>query len=96
MGYNYHQYPLPGVFLFTLWTIFVGIFFGWLKIKSKSVLTAALAHGAINAYVGFGILFAQTDNQLLGVPFGIPGLLAFFILALVFLWNLKRTYPKDF
>ncbi len=96
MGYNYHQYPLPGVFLFTLWTIFVGIFFGWLKIKSKSVLTAALGHGAINAYVGFGIIFAQTNNQLLGVPFGIPGLLAFFILALVFLWDLKRNYPKDF
>jgi len=96
MGYNYHQYPLPGVFLFTLWTIFVGIFFGWLKIKSKSVLTATLGHGAINAYVGFGIIFAQTNNQLLGVPFGIPGLLAFFILALVFLWDLKRNYPKDF
>lgn len=96
MGYNYHQYPLPGVFLFTLWTIFVGIFFGWLKIKSKSVLTAALGHGAINAYVGFGIIFAQTNNQLLGVPFGFPGLLAFFILALVFLWDLKRNYPKDF
>ena len=96
MGYNYHQYPLPGVFLFTLWTIFIGIFFGWLKIKSKSVLTAALGHGAINAYVGFGIIFAQTNNQLLGVPFGIPGLLAFFILALVFLWDLKRSYPQDF
>jgi membrane protease YdiL (CAAX protease family) len=96
MGYNYNQYPLPGVFLFTLWTIFVGIFFGWLKIKSKSVLTAALGHGAINAYVGFGIVFAQTNNQLLGVPFGLPGLLAFLILAIVFLWNLKRNYPKDF
>lgn len=96
MGYNYYQYPLPGVFLFTLWTIFVGIFFGWLKIKSNSVLTAALGHGAINAYVGFGIIFAQTDNQLLGVPFGIPGLLAFFILALIFSWDLKRVYPNDF
>ncbi|MCC7572118.1 MAG: CPBP family intramembrane metalloprotease [Candidatus Methanofastidiosum sp.] len=96
MGYNYHQYPLPGVFLFTLWTIFVGIFFGWLKIKSKSVLTAALGHGAINAYVGFGIIFAQTNNQLLGVPFGIPGLLAFLLLAIIFLWDLKRSYPKEF
>lgn len=96
MGYNYNQYPLPGVFLFTLWTTFVGIFFGWLKIKSKSVLTAALAHGAINAYVGFGIIFAQTNNQLLGVPFGIPGLLAFLILAIIFLWDLKRSYPKNF
>jgi membrane protease YdiL (CAAX protease family) len=96
MGYNYNQYPLPGVFLFTLWTIFVGIFFGWLKIKSKSVITAALGHGAINAYIGFGIIFAQTNNQLLGVPFGLPGLLAFLILAIVFLWDLKRNYPKDF
>ena len=96
MGYNYNQYPLPGVFLFVLWTTFVGIFFGWLKIKSKSVLTAALAHGAINAYVGFGIIFAQTNNQLLGVPFGAPGLLAFLILAIIFLWDLKRSYPKDF
>lgn len=96
MGYNYNQYPLPGVFLFTLWTIFVGIFFGWLKIKSKSVLTAALGHGAINAYVGFGIIFAQTNNQLLGVPFGLPGLLAFLILAIVFLWDLKRSYLQKF
>jgi len=96
MGYNYNQYPLPGVFLFILWTTFLGIFFGWLKIKSKSVLTAALGHGAINAYVGFGIIFAQTNNQLLGVPFGLPGLLAFLILAIIFLWDLKRSYPKDF
>ncbi|KYC52441.1 MAG: CAAX amino terminal protease self- immunity [Candidatus Methanofastidiosum methylothiophilum] len=96
MGYNYNQYPLPGVFLFVLWTTFVGIFFGWLKIRSKSVMTAALGHGAVNAYIGFGIIFAQTNNQLLGVPFGLPGLIAFLILAIIFFLDLKRNYPKNF
>lgn len=96
MGYNYNQYPLAGIFLFVLWTILIGIFFGWLKIKSKSVLPVALGHGALNAFLGFGIIFAQTNNQLLGVPFGLPGLLAFLIIAIIFLVDLKRSYPQNF
>jgi len=96
MGYNYNQYPIPGVFLFVLWATFIGVFFGWLKIKSKSVFTAALAHGALNAFIGFGIIFAETNNQLLGVPFGLPGLLSLLILAIICLWDLRRSYPNNF
>lgn len=96
MGYNYSQYPILGVLLFVLWTTFIGIFFGWLKIKSKSVLTATLGHGSINAFIGFGIIFAETKNELLGVPFGLPGLLSLLILAVICLWDLRRCYPKEF
>ena len=96
MGYNYNQYPVPGVFLFVLWATFIGVFFGWLKIKSKSVFTAALAHGSLNAFIGFGIIFAETNNQLLGIPFGLPGLLSLLLLALICLWDLRRSYPKNF
>jgi len=90
-GYNYPQHPdLIGVAFFTMWTILVGYFLGWLRIRSNSCLPAALGHGAINAYVGFGIILAPTQNELLGLPLGLPGILALALIAVFVLYDLRR------
>ena len=90
-GYNYPQHPsLIGVGLFTGWAILLGYFLGWLRIKSNSCFPAALAHGAINAYAGFGIIIAPTQNELLALPLGLPGFLALAVIAAAVLFDLRR------
>jgi membrane protease YdiL (CAAX protease family) len=90
-GYDYPSYPnLIGVGLFCLWTVLLSFFLGWLRIKSSSCLTTALAHGAINAYTGLGLIIAPVKNELLGVPFGIPAFLALGIIAAIALADLHR------
>ena len=90
-GYNYPQHPdLIGVSFFTLWTILVGYFLGWVRIKSNSCLPAALGHGAINAYVGFGLILAPAKDELLGLPLGLPAFLALALIAALLLRDLRK------
>jgi membrane protease YdiL (CAAX protease family) len=90
-GYNYWQYPgLIGVALFTVIVILLGYFLGWLRIRSNSCFPTALGHGAINAYLAFGTMIAPTQNQLLGLPYGLPAFLALGLLAAVVLYDLRR------
>jgi membrane protease YdiL (CAAX protease family) len=92
MGYNYPSHPnLIGVMAFTIWTILVGFFLGWLRIKSKSVFPAALGHGAINAYIGLGAIIAPALDEILTLPFGIPGFLALLIIALIAYLDLTKS-----
>jgi membrane protease YdiL (CAAX protease family) len=90
-GYNYAQHPnLVGVFLFTLWTVLVAYFLGWVRLKSNSCLPTALGHGSINAYMGLGFVLAPTRNELLGLPLGLPAFLALAIIATIVLYDLHR------
>jgi membrane protease YdiL (CAAX protease family) len=91
MGYDYpHHADLVGVTSFTIWTILVGFFLGWLRLKSKSTFPAALGHGAINAYIGFGLLIAPEVDEIVTIPLGIPGLLALLVLAVIAYVDLSR------
>ena len=96
-GYNYPQHPnLIGVGFFTFWTILAGYFLGWLRIKSKSCFPAALGHGAINAYAGLGAIIAPTKDELLGLPLGLPGLLALALIAVLVLYNIRHYGLTDY
>lgn len=49
MGYNFPNHPIIGaLFLMPLGTIFLGIFLGWMYIRSNSIWMPALAHAAAN------------------------------------------------
>ena len=92
MGYNYPRHPdLVGITAFTVWCILVGFFLGWLRLKSKSVFPPALGHGAVNAYIGFGLLIAPASNELMTIPFGLPGWLGLLVIATVAYMDLSRT-----
>jgi len=91
MGYNYPYHPdLVGVAAFTVWCILAGFFLGWLRLKSKSVLPAALGHGAINAYAGFGLLIAPAADEIMTIPLGLPAMLALLVFAAVAYMDLSR------
>lgn len=84
MGYNYPHHPdLLGVTAFTVWCILAGFFLGWLRLKSESVFPAALGHGAINAFIGFGMFIAPASDELMTTPFGFPGILPLLLLAVM-------------
>jgi membrane protease YdiL (CAAX protease family) len=90
-GYNYPHHPnLIGVSSFTLWTILVGYFLGWVRIRSNSCLPAALGHGAINAYAGFGLILAPAKDELLGLPLGLPTFLALALIAALLMRDLRK------
>ena len=61
MGYNFPSQPVLGsILLMPLGTIFLGIFLGWIYLRSKSIWMPALAHASINLFSGF--LYGMTMN----------------------------------
>lgn len=91
MGYNYgFDYPgAPWVGLLAMvwFTLVLGVFIGWVTIRSDSVWPAVIAHGAINGIAAIGTLYlSDVPNTLLGpAPTGIVASLPFTVLALLIL-----------
>ncbi|UCG91554.1 MAG: CPBP family intramembrane metalloprotease [candidate division WOR-3 bacterium] len=49
MGYNFPNQPVLGaLLLMPISTIFMGIFLGWLYLRSRSIWIPALAHATMN------------------------------------------------
>lgn len=86
-GYNYPEHPQLGVLMMTVFTTLFAPLIAFARIKSKSVIAAAIMHGTLNATAGLGfILVAGGDDLTLGL-LGVGG---FAVLALanliLFLW----------
>jgi len=91
-GLNYPGFPWLGL-ITTIWfTLSIGIFFGCLTIKGKSVWPAVLAHGGLNGLASIGLLFQKSpSSMLLGpTPAGIIGCIPFTILSIVILTIIKE------
>jgi len=72
MGWNFPEHPLLGALILTpLSMIFLGIFLGWLYLRSNSIWMPALAHAAINltATLLFSELIMQKDDFYLRLMF---------------------------
>jgi membrane protease YdiL (CAAX protease family) len=80
IGHNYPQHPVAGVGMMILFCILLTPIMIYIVIKSKSVLTAAFFHGALNASAGIHILFLVGGNDLTN---GITGLAGFLTLLLM-------------
>lgn len=74
LGHNYPGVPgwLGMLTMIGLCTVLGGVF-GWLRLRSGSVWPAAVAHGSVNASIGFSVLFSSaaspfdaTQTTLLG------------------------------
>ncbi|WP_051693781.1 CPBP family intramembrane glutamic endopeptidase [Desulfohalovibrio reitneri] len=51
-GYNFPEYPVLGMAVFTVSLIFLSIIFGWLRRSSGSIWPVCLAHASCNAVGG--------------------------------------------
>lgn len=61
-GHNYPQSPRLGAGMMVIFTLLLGIFLGWLYLKTKSPWAPALAHGTINAVASLPLLFLGQVN----------------------------------
>jgi uncharacterized protein len=97
-GFSYPGYPWLGPLLFIYITFGLGIFLGWLALRSKSVWPAVIGHAAINGFAGAAAFAVKGNvNPLLGpVPVGIIGSLGFAAVALWIFFSKKGlTEPED-
>jgi len=83
-GFKYPGYPWAGPLLFMWITFTLGIFLGWLTLRSKSIWPAVIGHAAINGIAGAAALVTTgQSNTLLGpLPSGVIGALGFALVAI--------------
>lgn len=91
-GLDYPGAPWTGLLVFTWFTFVVGIFFGWLTLKGRSVWPAVIGHGALNGLAPAAVIFVQgSPNPLVGPT--AAGLVAGIGFSVVGLWLLLREAP---
>ena len=81
-GHNYPQHPIVGVVMMIVWCMLLTPLMSYIRIKAKSVITAAIFHGTLNGTVGLAIMYLQGGNDLTTGMTGFAGFLVL-ILAIV-------------
>ena len=84
IGHNYPQYPIAGVGMMTIWCILLSPVMTYITIKSKSVITASIFHGCLNAFAGITVLYIAGGNNLTNGVTGIAGFIALFLVNFAF------------
>src|SRR5690554_464161 len=84
IGHNYPQHPIAGVGMMTIWCILLSPVITYIVIKSKSVITAAIYHGTLNAIAGIGVLYLVGGNDLTNGVTGIAGFITLLLINIAF------------
>jgi len=79
-GHNYPQHPVAGVFMMIIFCLLLAPIFTYIRIKSKSVVAAAILHGSLNATVGLSIIMIAGGSDL---TVGVTGFSGFIVLLIV-------------
>jgi membrane protease YdiL (CAAX protease family) len=77
-GHNYPEHRVLGVFLMVLWCVLLSPIFLYLRLRTKSAVAAAVAHGSLNATAGLSIMPLAGGNDL---TVGMTGLAGFLVLT---------------
>jgi len=96
-NFDYIGFPYTGIIMMTIFATVLGIWLSYLTIKTKSVVAASIAHGAINSMRELPAFIAVSGiNVLIGPKSsGIVGMIGFIILALVCFYHMKNRHSKD-
>jgi membrane protease YdiL (CAAX protease family) len=78
-GHNYPEHPVAGVFMMTLFYLFLAPIFSYIRLKSKSVIAAAIAHGSLNGTAGLAIIMVEGGNDLIIGATGAAGIIVLLI-----------------
>lgn len=78
--HNYPQHPVEGVFMMIISCLLLSPIFSYIRLRSKSVIAAAIIHGSLNATAGLAIIVVKGGNDLI---IGVTGIAGFFILLMV-------------
>ena len=79
-GHNYPDHPLFGVFMMIAWCILLSPIFSLVRLRSDSVIAAAVLHGSLNGTAGLALMVVEGGSDLL---VGVTGLAGFAVLLLV-------------
>ncbi len=92
LGHNYPNAPVLGVLLMTLFCVLMGILLGWMRLATKSVWPAVIAHAALNGSAGATLLFYRSGSEPDPTLVGITGWTGWILPALViaFLFATRR------
>ncbi len=96
MGHNYPQHPQWGVLMMVVVCIPMSFIIQYFRIKSGSVIVAAIMHGTCNAVAGTTMLFVGLDrfNDLLDGACGLADILAMLVVAVV-IFLFDRYVTRD-
>lgn len=94
MGHNYAQHPFIGIGMMILLCILLTPIIQYLRIKSKSAISAAIFHGTLNAGEGASILYIEKFNDLLGGPVGLAGFLMLLVINSI-LFAIDKWVTKE-
>ncbi len=78
-GHNYPDHPRLGVAMMVVFCVLCSPLFAYVRPKARSVVAAAVMHGALNGTVGLSFMMLSTADDL---RVGMTGLAGFFVLAL--------------
>ncbi len=81
-GHNYPQHPQIGVLMMTILTLLLSPIYSYIRIKSKSVIAAAIMHGTTNALAVLPISLIKGGNDLTVGITGLAGLIAIAIVII--------------
>ena len=76
LGHNYPQHPQLGVLMMTVWTVLLAPMFSYARLKSKSVIAAAIMHGTLNASAGIPLMLVKGGTDLTVGMTGLAGFIA--------------------
>jgi membrane protease YdiL (CAAX protease family) len=79
-GHNYPDHPLPGVFMMIAWCILLSPIFSLVRLRSGSVIAAAVLHGSLNGTAGLALMVIDGGSDIL---VGVTGLAGFAVLLFV-------------
>ncbi|WP_235883906.1 CPBP family intramembrane glutamic endopeptidase [Saccharopolyspora elongata] len=101
LGYNYPTLPIVVAFIMMVcFCTLVGTLLGWLRLASRSVWPAVIAHGFLNAAAGLGMVFSMAGHPVDNASTGLLGwsgwiVLALLVLVLVMLGKLPVRFPVE-
>jgi len=101
MGYNYglayDGAPWLGLLAMAVATVGLGVFLGWVTLRSESVFPAVIGHAMINGSAALATIFATSiPNPVSGpTPVGLLGVFPWFVVAAVLFLRTEWLYPVE-
>jgi len=90
MGHNYPEHPVLGVGMMIIWCMLLSPLILYVRLKTHSVIGAAIMHGTINASAGIPLMFIAGGNDLVAGMTGFTGMITLaLVIGFTVIYDLK-------
>ena len=96
-GHNYPQHPVAGIFMMIAVCLSMTPALMYFRMKSGSVIVAAIMHGTINATAGIILFVVSPYNDLIHGAAGLAGILTFLLFDIgLYIYDMYISKDKIF